>query len=83
MPNTRFRRCAQVIEARRSAGVGASGAPVELRPPPLSRLAFATRPQYRVLGANTPWKRVSIEGNLRRACVLEDQLVPFAPRIEM
>lgn len=49
--NTRFRRCAQLIEARRSPGVGASGPPVEVCRPPRPRLARVTRPRYRLLGA--------------------------------
>lgn len=34
IPKTRFRRCTQVIAARRSAGVDASGSAVEARWPP-------------------------------------------------
>ncbi len=58
MPNTRFRRCAQVIAARRSADVGSSGSAVLERSPPLPRLAGVTRARYLLFGANTPWKRV-------------------------
>jgi hypothetical protein len=39
------------IEARRSAGVGASASPVVQCRPPLPRLAFVTRLRYRLLGA--------------------------------
>ncbi len=42
MPRTRFRRCAQVIAARRSAGVGSSGPSVVQCRPPLPRLARVT-----------------------------------------
>ncbi len=54
MLNTRFRRCAQVIEARRSAGVRSSASPFEVRWLPLPRLAGVTRPRYWLLGAKTP-----------------------------
>lgn len=43
MPKTRFRRCAQLFAARRSAGVGASEFPVVGCRPPLPRLAAVNR----------------------------------------
>lgn len=45
IPKTRFRRYVQVIEARRSAGVGSPSAGVTCSPP-LPRLAGVTRAQY-------------------------------------
>jgi hypothetical protein len=49
--NTRFRRCAQVIEAQRSAGVLSSG-----RLAPRPRPDFVTCARWWALfGANTPW----------------------------
>ena len=54
MLNTRFKRCAQVMAARRSAGVvssGTSDAPALL---PLPRLAGVTCARCALLGANTP-----------------------------
>ena len=48
------------IEARRSPGVGACESPVEQRWLPLPRFAGVTRARYRLLGANTPWKRVRL-----------------------
>jgi len=60
MPNTRFRRCAHVIETRRSPGVGCGGSPVEQCWLHLPRFAGVTRARYRLLGANTPWKRVRL-----------------------
>ena len=48
------------IEARRSPGVGAFESPVEQRWLPLPRFAGVTRARYRLLGANTPWKRVRL-----------------------
>ena len=56
--NTRLRRCAQVIEARRSAAVGSSASAAATAGPPLPRLAGVTRARYWLFGANTPWKRV-------------------------
>ena len=65
IPKTRFRRCAQVIAARRSLGVGSS---FELNVlgdrPPLPRLALVTRPRYRLLGAKIPWNRVRLARGL-------------------
>ena len=58
--NTRFRRCAQVIAARRSAGVGSSKSPFARRWLPLPRLEGVTRTRYLLLGANTPWNRVKL-----------------------
>ena len=69
--NTRLRRCAQVMEARRSTGVGSSGSPVEGRRPPLPRKAFVTRPQYRLLGANAPWKRHKVKKRISLARLTE------------
>ena len=44
MPNTLFRRCAHVIAARRSAGVGCSSPPTfAVCSAPLPRLAGVTR----------------------------------------
>ena len=56
MLNTRLRRCAQVIEARRSAGVGVSSdtLSVWLTVLPLPRFAGVTRARYLLLGAKTP-----------------------------
>ena len=45
IPKTRFRRCAQVIAARRSAGVGSSGSAGLACCPPRPRLAGVTRRQ--------------------------------------
>ena len=56
--NTLFRRCAQVIDARRSAAVGSSASAAATAWPPLPRLAGVTRARYWLFGANTPWKRV-------------------------
>jgi len=52
--NTRFKRCAQVIEARRSAAVGSSTVAAATDWPPLPRLAGVTRARYSLFGANTP-----------------------------
>ena len=49
MPNTRFRRCAQVIEARRSASVGSSEAPVEGRRPPQGSTQIAVHAESRIM----------------------------------
>ena len=59
MPKTRLSRCAQLIEARRSAGVRSSASPFEVRWLPLRRLAGGTRARYGLVGAKTPWKRVT------------------------
>ena len=58
MPKTRLSRWAQLIEARRSAGVRSSACSFEVRWLPFPRLAGVTRARYWLLGANTPWKRV-------------------------
>ena len=58
--NTRLRRCAQVIAARRSAGVGPCAASEGLVWLPLPRLAGVTRARCALLGANTPWNRVRL-----------------------
>ncbi len=52
--NTRFRRCAQVIAARRSAGVASSDPCDALALLPLSRLAGVTRARCPLFGAKTP-----------------------------
>ena len=57
IPNTRFRPCAPVIEARFSAAVGASPSAARPDSPPLPRPAGVTRPRSLLLRANTPWKR--------------------------
>ena len=57
--NTRLRRCAQVIAARRSAGVGSSVSAGLACRPPLPRLAGVTRARYLLLGAKTPWVRLT------------------------
>ena len=54
---TRLSRCAQVIDARRSAGVGGSSATLAWLP--LPRFAGVTNARCRPLGANTPCNRVS------------------------
>jgi hypothetical protein len=54
IPNTRLRRCAQVIAARRSAGVRSFGSAVVACRPPLPRLAGVTRARYLLLGAKIP-----------------------------
>ena len=58
MSKTRFWRCAQVIDARRSAGVCGSSAPMAFLP--LPRLAGVTKARCLLFGANTPWKRVRL-----------------------
>jgi hypothetical protein len=50
MLNTRFRRCAQVIEARRSAGVWTSSSSGDCAFVPLPRLEAVTRARYLLLG---------------------------------
>ena len=54
MLKTRFRRCAQVMAARRSAGVVSSGASAVRALLPLPRLAGVTRARCALLGAKTP-----------------------------
>ena len=68
MPNTRLRRCAQVIAARRSAGVRSSVSAAAWALPPLPRRAFVTCARWALFGANTPWKRgvVHIPANWER-----------------
>jgi hypothetical protein len=51
MLNTRFKRCAQVMAARRSAGVGGSSDTLAWFP--LPRFAGVTNARYWPLGANT------------------------------
>jgi hypothetical protein len=53
--NTRFKRWAQRIEARRSAGIGASALPLAARVLPLPRPALVTNARCGLLGANTLW----------------------------
>ena len=60
IPKTRISRCAQVIAARRSAGVGSWPSSVAWRLLPLSRLASVTKARCWLFGANTPWKRVRL-----------------------
>jgi len=60
MLNTRFSRCAQVIAARRSAGVGPSFVSTVLSLLPLPRLAGVSRARWALWGANTPWYRVRL-----------------------
>jgi hypothetical protein len=57
---TRFRRCAQVIAARRSARVEPSADAAALTLLPLPRLAGVTCVRCALLGANTPWNRVKL-----------------------
>ena len=64
MLNTRFRRCAQVMAARRSAGVVTSGASSVRALLPLPRLAGVTCARCALLGAKTPWKRVRLTRGL-------------------
>jgi len=54
MPKTRFSRCAQVIAARRSAGVFSCPSSKALGWAPLPRFAGVTAARSRLLGANTP-----------------------------
>lgn len=49
MLNTRFKRCSQVIEARRSAAVGSSASAAATASPPLPRPAGVTRARYPLL----------------------------------
>lgn len=58
MEKTRLSRCAHVIDARRCAGVAGSSATLTLLP--LPRFAGVTNARCRLLGANTPWKRVRL-----------------------
>ncbi len=51
MLNTRFKRCAQVIDARRSAGVWSGVSSQALTFLPLPRLAGVTRARYLLFGA--------------------------------
>jgi hypothetical protein len=55
MPNTRLRRYAQVIAARRSAGVRSSVWAAACSLAPLPRPALVTRARCALVGANTPW----------------------------
>jgi len=54
MPKTRLRRCAQLIEARRSASVCSSVPRSEGRLFPFPRLPGVTRAWCLLLGVNTP-----------------------------
>lgn len=75
IPNTRFRRCAQVIAARRSAGVGSSKSAVVACWPPLPRLAGVTCARCLLFGAKTPtplrffrWLGSERSGQLKYIC---------------
>ena len=52
------------MAARRSAGVGSSGAGDALALLPLPRLAGVTRARCALLEANTPWNRVKLARGL-------------------
>ena len=54
MPKTRFSRCAQVIAARRSAGVFSCPSSKALGLAPFPRFPGVTAARSRLLGANTP-----------------------------
>jgi len=54
MLNTRRKRCAQVIDARRSAEVWSGVSSSDFVFLPLPRLAGVTSARYLLLGANTP-----------------------------
>jgi hypothetical protein len=56
IPNTRFRRCAQVIATWR--GVGACRSRLHAALLPLPRCAGVTAARSLLCGANTPWYRV-------------------------
>jgi hypothetical protein len=56
--------CAQLIDARRSAGVCSSPASVAFGLFPLPRLAGVTNARCWLFGANTPWKRVRLTRGL-------------------
>jgi len=56
--HTRFKRCAQLIDARRSLGVFSSPSAHALGGLPLPRFAGVTRARCLLLGAKAPWKRV-------------------------
>lgn len=58
MRNTRFRRCAQVMQACRSASVGGSSGPLALLT--LPRLAGVTNTRCLLLGGKHPRKRVRL-----------------------
>ena len=64
IPNTRLRRCAQVIAARRSGGVRSSVWAAAWSFAPLPRRALVTRARWALFGANTPWKRVRLTRGL-------------------
>jgi hypothetical protein len=70
--NTRFSRCAQVIDARRSAGVWSCCCCAAIPFLPLPRPAGVTNARYLLWGANTPWYRVRLTLGLgTRATSLE------------
>jgi len=70
--NTRFNLRAQVMDARRSAGVGSGGCCVALAFLPVPRWAGVTNARYLLFGANTPWYRVRLTLGLgTRATSLE------------
>ncbi len=58
--NTRFRRWAEVMTARRSAGVGPSVASGVIVLLPSPRLTGVNRARCSLLGASTPWNRVKL-----------------------
>jgi len=67
MPNTRFRRCAQVMAAWRCGGVFSRPSAVDSGLLPLPRFAGVTRARCLLFGANTPWNRVYAHiGTMRR-----------------
>ena len=57
MPNTRFRRCAQLMAARRCAGASSTPASVDSGLLALPRFAGVTTARCLLFGANTRWKR--------------------------
>jgi len=62
--NTRLRRCAQRIAARRSAAVRSSVSAAARALAPLPRWALVSCARCALLGANTPWKRVRLTRGL-------------------
>jgi hypothetical protein len=62
MLKTRLSRCAHVIDARRSVGVGGSSPTHALHL--LARFGGVTSARCLLFGANTPWKRVKFTQGL-------------------